>query len=113
MSRYNVKTGYSSVVGKCFANHCDHCGVIQGNNYLFMEDSPLSTSTPVEKELVERMERLKIYNVYTDVALALDWDISYCSNDWAYTQYNGRPFEDLTLPGAEDMFTSYSEMFFL
>jgi hypothetical protein len=112
-SRYSVRTGYSSVVGKSFANHCDHCGIIQGNHYLFVEDSPLSTSTPVEKELVERMSQLKIYNVYTDVALALNWDISYCSNDWAYIQYTGTPFEDLTLPGAEDMFTSYMEMFSL
>ena len=112
-SKYNVKTGYSSVVGKCFANHCDYCNVIQGNHYLFEEDSPLSTSTPVESELIERMKQLKIYNVYTDVALPLDWDIAYCSNDWAYTAYKSEPFEDITLPNAEDMYTSYSEMFCL
>ncbi|MCL2592627.1 MAG: DUF5710 domain-containing protein [Defluviitaleaceae bacterium] len=111
-SKYNVKTGHSNVAGKCFANHCDHCGVIQGNNYLFSEmGSPLSTETPVEEELIERMKQLKIYNVYTDTALPLNWDITYCSNDWAYVAYGNKPFEHLILPGTEDMFTSYSEMF--
>jgi hypothetical protein len=109
-STYNVKTGYSSVAGKCFANHCDHCGVIQGNNYLFYEDSPLNTMTPVEGELIKRMSELKIYNVYTDVALPLRWEHGYCSNDWAYLAYC-KNIEDLTLLGAEDMWTSYSEMF--
>ena len=112
-SKYNVKTGYSSVVGKCFANHCDYCGVIQGNNYLFYEDSPLSTSTPVEEELIQRMKQLKIYNVYTNVALPLKWVMGYCSNDWAYTMYCDKPFIDLNFPGTEDMWTSYSEMFCL
>jgi len=113
-SKYNVKTGYSHIVGKCFANHCDHCDAIQGNNYLFYElGSPLSTETPVEEELIERMKQLKVYNVYTDVALPLEWDMGYCSNDWAYSAYCSMPFEDLTLPGAEDMFVSYSEMYCL
>ena len=109
-SKYSVKTGYSSVVGSCFANHCDHCGVIQGNNYLFDEDSPLNTMTPVEEELIERMSKLKIYNIYTDVALPLRWNHGYCSNDWAYFAYC-KNFEDLTLPGTEDMYVTYSEMF--
>lgn len=113
-NKYSVKTGYSGVVGKCFANHCDHCDAIQGNHYLFDSmDSPLSTETPIEAELIKRMKQLKIFNVYTDVALPLDWDMAYCSNDWAYVGYKSEPFEDITLPNAEDMYTSYSEMFCL
>ena len=108
---YSVKTGYSSIAGKCFANHCDHCGSIQGNNYLFVEDSPLSTSTPVESELIERMGKLRIYNVYTDAALVLNWDIAMCSNDWAYAVYC-KNFQDIVLSANEDdMWTSYSEMY--
>jgi len=110
MSKYNVKTGYTSIAGKCFANHCDHCGVIQGNFYLFDEDSPLNTITPVEDDLIKRMSELKIYNVYTDVALPLRWEYGYCSNDWAYSTYC-KDFEDLALSGSEDIWTSYSEMF--
>ena len=108
--RDRVKTGYSKVVGQCFANHCDHCGSIQGNNYLFNEDSPLSTSTPVETELIERMKRLKIYQIHLTMALPLDWDMAYCSNDWAYLTY-GPQFEELMLPGAKSLYPSYGEMF--
>jgi len=111
-SEYNVKTGYSSVVGKCFANHCDYCGVIQGNNYLFDEDSPLNTMTPIEEELIKRMSELKIYNVHIDVALPLRWQYGYCSNDWAYFAYC-KNIEDLVLPGTENMYVTYSEMFAL
>lgn len=98
--------------GKCFANHCEHCGVIQGNNYLFHEDSPLSTLATIETELIERMEQLKIYNVYTDAALPLNWEMGYCSNDRAYMAYN-ETFEDLILPDTEDMYISYTEMYCL
>ncbi len=109
---YNVKSGYSKIAGKSFANHCDHCGSIQGNYYLFQEDSPISTLTPVEKELIDRMSGLKIYNIYTDSALILDWDIGYCSNDWAYTQYCKGAFQDIILSEIdEELFTSYAEMY--
>jgi len=108
--KYSVKTGRSNVAGECFANHCDYCGVIQGNNYLFDEDSPLNTMTPVKEDLIKRMSELKIYNIYTDVALPLRWEHGYCSNDWAYSAYC-KNFTDLTLPGAEDMWISYSEMY--
>ena len=109
-SKYSVKTGYSKKVGECFANHCDHCGSIQGNNYLFEEDSNLSTSTPEDAELIERMSKLKIYNVYIDSSLVLNWGIGYCSNDWAYVQYGPR-FTDLEFPECEDMYISYEKMY--
>ena len=57
---YSVKTGYSKTAGTCFANHCDCCGAIQGNWFLFGEpDSPLS-SDAYGTELIIRMEQLKI-----------------------------------------------------
>ena len=58
---YSVKTGYSkNIGGKCFANHCDYCGALQGNWFLFNEpDSPLSSCVDGD-ELAEKMSRLKI-----------------------------------------------------
>jgi hypothetical protein len=93
---YNVKTGYSGIAGKCFANHCDYCDSIQGNWYLFSEDSSLSTFTASEKELVDRMSKLKIYSIYTGSALVLNWNIWYCGNDWAYSEYCNWKIKDIT-----------------
>ena len=109
---YNVKTGFSNQVGKCFANHCEHCGSIQGNYHLFYgENSPISTMTPVESELIDRMSRLKICNIYTDAALVLNWNMGYCSNDWAYTVYC-KQFEDIILSEmSEELFIEYAELY--
>ena len=43
---WSLRTGFFKTAGECFANHCDHCGVIQGNWYLFEEDSPLTAYIP-------------------------------------------------------------------
>lgn len=106
---YSVKTGYSRIAGNSFSNHCDHCGTIQGNWHLFDEDSPLNTMTPDETTLVRRMADLKIYNIYIDSALAVNWDVRYCSNDWAYQEYCNN-FVDLDLTGDDD-YISYHEMY--
>ena len=60
-TNYSVKMGYSKTAGKCFANHCDCCGAIQGNWFLFNEpDSPLSSCINEDK-LIQRMEKLKVF----------------------------------------------------
>jgi len=109
---YNVKTGFSRQAGKCFANHCDHCGYIQGNNYLFHKlDSPLATSVLTEPELIDQMSRLKIHNIYTDAALVLNCDRPYCSQDWAYAVYC-KQFDDVALSEIDnELFTDYGEMY--
>ena len=54
---------------------------------------------------------LKIYNIYTDAALVLNWDMAYCSNDWAYTAYC-KQFYDIVLSKIDDeLFTSYKELY--
>lgn len=113
-NKYNVKTGYSKVAGKTFANHCDCCGVIQGNFFLFYEDSPLNLMTSSEKELINRISQMKIFNIYTEAALPLKWSISYGDTDWAYTAYyKNKPFEDVILSETEELFTLYTEMYLL
>ncbi len=86
-SQYSVKTGYSKRAGKNFANHCQHCGTIQGNNFLFEEsDSPFSNCA-FGDVLRKRMEKLKIKQIPIADNIQLDWNISYSSNDFAYLDY--------------------------
>lgn len=93
---YSVHTGFSKTVGgPCFANHCDFCGAVQGNWFLFGEpDSPLSSEVE-GPELVERMQQLRIYGIPIEDDLQLNWDVGFCSNDYAYLKYGH--YEELIL----------------
>lgn len=108
---YSVKTGYSKTLGgKCFANHCDCCGEIQGNWFLFDEpDSPLSSCVE-GSELVERMGRLKIKAIPIDDNLLLNWSVGFCINDYAYLKYGH--FEELVLSSdPANEYISYEELY--
>lgn len=108
---YSVKTGYSKTLGgKCFANHCDCCGALQGNWFLFDEpDSPLSSCIG-GNELIERMNNLKIYCIPIDADIQLDWNVGICSNDYAYFEYG--KFEDLILSNnPQNIYVSYEELY--
>lgn len=108
---YSIKTGYSKTIGgKCFANHCDCCGALQGNWFLFDEpDSPLSSCVD-GKEIVERMSKLKIKGIPIEDDLQLNWDIRFCSNDFAYFKYG--KFEELILSTeSENEYVSYEELY--
>ncbi|WP_197068263.1 DUF5710 domain-containing protein [Candidatus Soleaferrea massiliensis] len=110
---YSVKTGYSKTIGrKCFANHCDCCGVLQGNWFLFNEpDSPLSSCVGGD-ELIERMCKLKIKGIPIKDDLQLDWNVGFCSNDYAYFKYG--QFEELVLStDPNDEYISYEELYCL
>lgn len=109
-NNYNVRIGHSSIVGKCFANHCDYCDSIQGNNYLFSEDSPISTMNPDNNVLLQRMKELKIYYVRLDEKISLNWNVHYCSADWAYREA-GATWEKLILPGCSDEKVTYKELY--
>jgi len=113
MANYNVKTGYSGIAGKCFANHCDNCGVIQGNWHLFNEDSPLTAFIHDGPELGQRLSQLKIYSVGIDENLVLDWEFGYGSNDELYFKYNKPEELALTPSHQEDGYISYEEMYHL
>lgn len=109
--QYSVRTSYSKTLGRnCFANHCDHCGALQGNWFLFQEpDSPLSSCVEGE-ELVRRMEQLKIKLIPIEDDLLLNWDMGFCSNDFAYLKYG--QVEELSLStDPENEFVSYEELY--
>lgn len=108
---YSVKTGYSKTIGgKCFANHCDCCGALQGNWFLFSEpDSPLS-SCAEGQELEDRMSRLKIKGIPIEDDLLLNWNIGFSSNDSAYLKYG--QFEELVLStDLENEYVTYEELY--
>lgn len=109
--KYSVKTGYSNTLEtECFANHCDCCGALQGNYFLFDEStSPLSSDCE-GKRLINRMNKLKVYGIPIDDDLQLNWNLEFCDNDYAYFEYS--QFEELILstePGNE--YISYEELY--
>lgn len=108
---YSVKTGYSKTIGgKCFANHCDCCGALQGNWFIFDEpDSPLSSCIG-GKELVERMSRLKIKLIPIEDDLHLNWNLGFCSNDFAYLKY-GKTEELILSADPDNEYVSYEELY--
>ncbi len=108
---YSVKTGYSKTLGNdCFANHCDCCGALQGNYFLFDEPtSPLSSDIE-GKRLINRMSKLKIYGIPIDDDLQLNWDFGFGDNDYAYLKFGH--FEELVLSSdPENEYISYEELY--
>lgn len=110
-NHYSVKTGYSKTLGRsCFANHCDCCGALQGNWFLFQEpDSPLCPDVEGE-ELAARMEKVKIWSIPIDDDLQLNWEVGFGSNDWAYFRYGN--YQELILSeDPENDYISYEELY--
>lgn len=110
---YSVKTVFSKTLERyCFANCCDHCGVLQGNWFLFNEpDSPFSTSFD-ENELLERMANLKIFAIPIDDDLLLNWNMWISQNDYAYLKYG--QVKDLILSNnLKNEWISYEELYSL
>lgn len=108
---YPVRMGYSKTMRReTFANHCSHCGALQGNWFLFQEpDSPLSSCAHGE-ELTERMGRLKIKGILIEPDLQLDWEVGFCSNDDAYLEFG--QFEELILSSdPNNEYISYEELY--
>ena len=109
---YNVKNGYSKIAGDCFANHCDHCDVIQGNWMLFNEDSPLMALDPDGPEQKEKIEKLKIYSIGIEENLVLDWNFGYGTNDTLYFKYGTIDYVNIFTGqyGDEDILT-YEQLY--
>lgn len=110
MEKYSVRTGYSSALGRnCFANHCDHCGALQGNRYLFDDpDSPLVLAADGD-ELLERASKLKIFEIPISDDLLLGWDVVYSSTDDFYLEFG--QCEELSLSdNSRKRSVSYNEL---
>lgn len=108
---YSVKTGYSKTIGgKCFANHCECCGALQGNWFLFNEPDSVLSPGIGGNELVERMSKLKIKGIPIEDDLQLNWSVGFCSNDYAYLRYG--EFEELVLSTESgNDYISYEELY--
>lgn len=101
---YNTRTVFSKTQNEyCFSNCCEHCNAIQGNYFLFEESSPLSTDCEGQR-LINRMGKLDIYTIDIDYALPLKIDMTYCDNDWAYTNYSHFHY-------SKDDYVSYLDMY--
>ncbi len=109
--KYSVKTGYSKTInGMSFANHCDHCGALQGNYFVFDEvDSPLTLFVEGD-ELAEQASKLKVFMIPIDDDLQLDWDVGFGSNDYAYFKY-GQCEELMLSSDPENDYISYEELY--
>ena len=78
--------------------------------FLFDEpDSPISSCVGGD-ELVERMRKLKIKGVPIDDDIQLNWNLSFCSNNYAYFEYG--QFEELILSSdPNNEYISYKELY--
>lgn len=109
--KYSVKMGYSKTLeDMCFANHCDCCGALQGNYFLFDEPSSPFLSFAEGKRLETKMSKLKIYGIPIEDDLQLNWDLSFSDNDYAYLEYG--KFEELILSSdPQNEYISYKELY--
>ncbi len=109
--KYSVKTTFSKTLNEyCFANHCDFCGALQGNWFLFNEmNSPFSVYGS-ESEIIEKIGRLKIKAIPIDDDLHLHWNIYHSSEDNIYLKYG--KFEELILSSdPNNDYITYEELY--
>ncbi len=109
--QYSVKAGYSKTINRtCFANHCDCCGALQGNYFIFDEvDSPLTLMVEGD-ELVEQAGKLNVLTIPIEDDLQLDWEVGFGSNDYAYFAY-GQCRELVLSSDPENDSVSYEELY--
>ena len=106
-----MKAGYSKTINRsCFANHCDCCGALQGNYFIFDEvDSPLTLMVEGD-ELVEQAGKLNVLTIPIEDDLQLDWEVGFGSNDYAYFAY-GQCRELVLSSDPENDSVSYEELY--
>ena len=93
---YSVKTVYSKTLGeKSFSNLCEHCGMLQGNYFVFHEmESPLTISAHGEDARIDKMKKLKIKGMSIPMSYGLSslyhpvgMEIIFDFYDYAYMEY--------------------------
>ena len=83
---------------------------MQGNWFLFDEPDSVLSSCIDGNELAERMSKLKIKGIPIEDDLQLNWNVGFCSNDYAYLKYG--KFEELVLSTEpENEYISYEELY--
>lgn len=77
-NNHNFYKGYSKTLGDyCYANHCQKCGMLQGNFFVFDEvDSPFM----IEDE--EQAAALTLYRIKLKNDLIVNMDLSIGSEDY-------------------------------
>lgn len=82
-SNYNYFYGYSKFAETSYlGNHCQHCGVLQGNFYIFEEmDSPFF----IDSE--ETARALKLFKVKLPFDIKTPCNIGLCSEDYLIKKY--------------------------
>lgn len=85
---YNVKVGFSQIVGKTFANHCPNCNALQGNFFVFEEiDSPFSLLEGSEEGNIEKIQKMKIKKIKLDENFKSDFSYGFTGNEYLYLKY--------------------------
>lgn len=85
---YNVKTGFSSVVGRTFANFCEHCNILQGNYFLFHEvDTPFDLMECSLEKNIEKIKNLKIKKIKLKDNFFTDFSFGFCGEEYLYLKY--------------------------
>lgn len=80
---YNYYYGYSKFTNSnYYGNHCNHCGVLQGNFYLFSEvDSPFCVDS------IEAAKALKLYRIALPSDIKAFVDVGFGSEDHLIKEY--------------------------
>ena len=80
--RFGYYSDYSRIAGRDFYNHCSHCGVLQGNFYLFAEvDSPFFIHSE------EEAKKLTLYKIKIENDFVFSDYPSYSTTDWMIKEY--------------------------
>lgn len=93
---YTVKTGFSRIAGRSFANHCEHCGAIQGNNYIFDEfDTPFSLTECNFEKNIEKIKELKIKKIKLKENIGINFSYGISGDEYLYLKYG--KVEEITI----------------
>lgn len=85
---YDVKTGFSRIAGKNFANHCKYCEALQGNNFIFEEFyTPFSLTEESLKKNIEKIKNLRIKKIQLKENFIASFSYGFSGNEYLYLKY--------------------------
>lgn len=80
---YNYYYDFSKFLGESYyANHCQNCGILQGNNFIFGE-----TNTPFFISGTSKASKLVLYRLKLKYDIQTDMDIEWGSNDYLIKEH--------------------------